>query len=181
LRPFAVHPCNIGRYFLLLTAVFLALPSGAGFCKVGLLGTAAPGFTAKSVAGEDLSRDTLLSEGNVVVITFWGMRCAACIEEMGALNGLAPRLAGKKVRILEFNTDGLNAKELAEAMKENGVVSRFTVVPDPDFKVMEAYKLEAAPLTYIIGKDGVIAYEHIGFKPGDETELERLIDKAIAQ
>jgi len=181
LRPNTVHPRDIGRYFLLLTAVFLTLPSGTGFCGARLLGTAAPGFTVKSVAGEDLSRDALRVDGNVVVITFWGMRCAACIEEMAALNGLAPRLAGKKVRILEFNTDGLNAKELADAMKENGVVSRFTVVPDPDFKVMEAYKLEAAPLTYIVGKDGVVSYEHLGFKPGDEIVLERLIDKALAQ
>jgi peroxiredoxin len=169
--------------FLLL--IFGAFPPPesvlAADAAQGMVGTQAPAFTVKSVDGADLSLASLLSGGTVVVVNFWGIRCAPCILELGAFNELLPRLEGKNVRFLAFNTDGIAGNELVEAMKENNIVSRCVVVADPEFKVMDAYKMKAAPLTYVVGKDGKILYEHVDYKPGDEKELEKQIEAALVK
>ncbi len=55
----------------------------------------------------------------------------------------------------------------------------YTVIPDPDFKVVDLYKMTAAPLTVVVDRGGKVRYRHENFVPGDEKGLEEAIRAAL--
>jgi hypothetical protein len=77
--------------------------------------------------------------------------------------------------VVGVNTDGIGKEDIRELLPTLGVRPEYTLVCDPEFKVMDAYRVTAVPFTLVIGPDGKAAYEHLGFAPGDEKDLERAV------
>jgi hypothetical protein len=44
---------------------------------------------------------------------------------------------------------------------------------------MDDFGVTATPYTVAIRQDGKVAYEHVGFVPGDEKELEAALSKIL--
>lgn len=54
---------------------------------------------------------------------------------------------------------------------------KFKVLTDSEGVVPATYQIKVMPTSFLIDRNGQIAYEHKGFKLGDEIEIERLIRK----
>lgn len=144
------------------------------------IGEDAPCFTADDLEGRKTSLEEFLKAGKVVLLNFWGLRCASCIEEIGYLNVMHETYSAKGAVFLGVNVDGAGADTIRKLMPKMANVPRFTVLPDPEFTIPDLYNMMAAPLSFIIGRDGKILFRHEDFKPGDEKELEEALRKAIA-
>lgn len=136
---------------------------------------AVPSFSVRDVDGREVSLAGLLAGSKAVVLNFWGVRCGTCIEEMPHLGALSTRLGTRGLRVVGVNTDGIKWEEIGEFLPSLGFRPAYTLVCDPEFKVMDAYKVTAVPFTLVIRPDGKAAYEHLGFAQGDEKELERAV------
>lgn len=143
-------------------------------------GDAAPLFSTEALDGRPVSLKDLTASRKVVLLNFWGLRCSSCIDEIGYLNPMADRYGEKGVVFLGVNVDGVKADTIQKLMPGMPHSPRFVVLPDPGFKIPDLYNMTAAPLSFVIGKDGRIVFRHEDFKPGDEKDIEEALKKAIA-
>ncbi len=143
-------------------------------------GDPAPPFAAADMEGRNISLDEHITSGNIVLLNFWGLRCANCIVEIGYLNPMLEKYRGEKVVFLGVNVDAASPEVIKQMMPKMANIPRYTVIPDPELKICDLYNLAGAPLSIVIGKDGRIAYRHEDFAPGDEKELEDVLQKALS-
>ena len=153
------------KRFLLPLGLFLVL---AFFLALGLkldprevpsplVGKPAPGFQAPALGRPEITikRDDLL--GKVWLLNVWASWCGACRDEHPVLVDFARR---KLVPIY-----GLNYKD----KREDGLgwLTQFgnpytESVFDPEGRIGIDYGVYGVPETFVIDREGVIRYKHIG-------------------
>lgn len=174
----------VSCFLALLLAVILLAPAPSRANSVSENkpgpGDQAPLFTINDLEGSKVVLESLTKEGKVVFLNFWGLRCSSCIEEIGYLNPLFEKYASKGVAFLGVNVDGVKAETIKKLMPNMATSPKFTVIPDPELALPDMYSLMGAPLSFVIGKDGVVSYRHEDFKPGDEKGIEEAIQKALS-
>ncbi len=143
-------------------------------------GDPAPLFSVNDIDGRKVALEEYVKSGKIVLLNFWGLRCANCITEIGFLNPMYDRYKEKGVVFLGVNVDGVKADIVRQQMPKMTNVPRFTVLPDPEFKIPDLYNLGGAPLSLVIGRDGKIQYRHEDFKEGDEKGIEEALARALA-
>ncbi len=143
------------------------------------IGTSAPLFTAKDLHGKVLSLQEVLKNHKAVVVNFWGIRCAACIMEMPYLDQIFRKYETKGVFIFGVNVDGMAGDVIRTKMKQLNLAPSYCIVEDPEFLLVDIYKMSAAPLTFVIDSGGIIRYRHEGFDEGEEQEIEKAVEIAI--
>lgn len=133
-----------------------------------LPGRAAPDFAlAVFASGEGAQQRTngdsiRLSQlrGDVVVLNFWASWCLACRDEHRALSDVAAAYVGRGVRFVGvlYNDTPANGQRWINEMAGQSYPS----VDDPRKRTAIDYGLYGVPETFFIGKDGRVAYKHIG-------------------
>jgi cytochrome c biogenesis protein CcmG, thiol:disulfide interchange protein DsbE len=150
---------------LIPLVLFLAL---AVFLAVGLkldprevpsplIDKPAPAFTAPTVAdpARTLAREALL--GKVWILNVWASWCGACREEHPVLVKFA---RGRQLTLI-----GLNYKD--ERRAGTDWLERFgnpytDSLFDPDGRIGLDYGVYGVPETFVIDRQGVVRYKHIG-------------------
>lgn len=135
-------------------------------------GATAPLFTIKTLGGNEISLEKL--KGRVVVINFFASWCGPCAYE-------APVLQRLYLKYRESGAEfvGLAVQDSVEAasgfVKEHGWT--MPVGLDENDAISRAYNVFGVPKTCVVGKDGRIAYEHMGAIT--EEVLDAEIKKAL--
>ena len=131
-------------------ALVWALPALAGRFHAAP-GLAAPDFALRAYSGPNVR----LSEhiGQVVVISFWGVGCDACRQQLDALGQDFSRYRSQGLRVygVEVADDPLEALRFAR-----GVRVTYPLLLDPAKSVARLYDVDNLPLTVLIGRDGKI-------------------------
>lgn len=170
---------------LRLVAVLLAMCAGSAFAnspekETNFVGRTSPAFEATDIAGTPVASAKLLGGGKVVVLNFWGLRCGACLAEMPSLNDLHGRYKDRVV-LLGVNNDGVDGPFLAKQIGKMNLKIDYTVVPDPEMKLVDLFNMTVAPLTMVIDPKGKVRYQHVGYAPGDEKELEAVVNSILEE
>jgi thiol-disulfide isomerase/thioredoxin len=128
---------------------------------------------------EALSLEDL--RGKVVLVDFWTYSCINCIRTQPYLNAWHEKYSDKGLVIIgvhtpefEFEKDPENVKN---AIEENGI--EYAVALDNDYTTWRAYKNRYWPRKYLVDKEGIIRYDHIG--EGAYEETEKMIQKLLAE
>ncbi|NIS77372.1 MAG: redoxin domain-containing protein [Deltaproteobacteria bacterium] len=125
-------------------------------------------------SGEVISLEKLLARDLAVLLNFWSFRCSPCFVEIDALNRLyRGKLKGCRVEFIAVNTDGLEKKELIEAIQEQGIDIRFPVIADADMQLTNYYSDGFVPHTVIVTGSGGRDLEITGFNEKLFEKLEK--------
>ena len=156
--------------FMFLIFVFVPLSHAE------MVSGAAPDFTLKSRAGENLK----LSEyrGDVVMVNFWASWCGPCRQEMPLLEDLYKKYSDLGFTLLAVNVEEDSSK--ADDLLRDIAVT-FPVLFDNTNKVSKLYKVVAMPSTVIIDRDGNMRYLHRGYLPGYEKEYQKQVKELIRE
>jgi cytochrome c biogenesis protein CcmG, thiol:disulfide interchange protein DsbE len=137
-----------------------------------LPGNPAPAWEGRTLEGETLALADL--RGDVVVLNVWATWCAPCLREMPGLDALSRHFEGQGLRVLGVSVDRGSAQPDVESFSRDLGIS-FTILLDPDQRVMNRFRTLGVPETFLIGRDGVIAHRWIGeFDPMDPGVLARV-------
>jgi len=116
--------------------------------------------------------------GKVVLVDFWASWCGPCRQSFPWLGTMADRYAAQGLVVVAINVD--KDREAAGTFLRS-FSTPFYVAFDPQGKVAEAFGVEAMPSSFLIGRDGLVAYTHPGFDLGDTAAVEARIKEAIAK
>ncbi len=134
-----------------------------------------PDFSAGTLEG----RSFRLSEkkGRPVVINFFAIWCPSCRMELPELQKTVwePfRKAG--LEVLAVGREH-TAAEIDTFRSRHGFT--FDFAPDPDRSVFRLYADRFIPRTILVGRDGRIAFQTLGYKPGDMDTLAQRVSAEL--
>jgi thiol-disulfide isomerase/thioredoxin len=166
----------------LLTLIFLIAASwspftGAAFAANDFVGKPANTFKAPLLAGGDFDLSPYLGK-KAILLDFWSIYCVACVQEMPQLVMLQNKYP-EELAIVGVDLDSFGTKRVKKFVKRLRFKIPYPIVVDKRRKVAGIYSVSVLPTTIIIDKNQKIIYYHVGYKPGDEKEIEAKILEAI--
>ena len=163
---------------LLLAVVGLAgqLGGAAGAVRAPDFVGGGPWFntSGKALAIADL-------RGKVVAVEMWTGGCINCINTLPYVKQWDAKYRAQGLVVVGVHSPEFQHEHAVDyvraAIAREGI--RYPVVMDNDFKIWKAYKNAYWPTLYLIDKNGVIRYNHIG--EGEYDATERMITQLLAE
>jgi peroxiredoxin len=126
-------------------------------------------FELKDMNGGDVRLSDY--EGKVILLDFWATWCAPCKIEIPGFIELYD-----KYRDQGFEVVGISVDDPVDALRDFAMQLNMNypvLVGDGRDDVKEAFgPLIGFPTTFIIGRDGTVCSEHVGFAPKAQFEAE---------
>ena len=134
----------------------------------------APDFTLPDLDGGQITLSESYGSGPIY-ISFWATWCKPCREELKIIQGLYEKYGESGFKVFAINTEGPKAiGKIKSFAKSNGWT--FDIPIDSGGEVFRRkYKGFAQPYSVMTDPQGNIIFSAIGFKPGDEQHIEKLI------
>lgn len=140
-----------------------------------------PDATIQTLDGEEVQIHDYIGKGNPVIISFWASWCSPCKKELDAISEVYESWQKDYgVELLAITNDNHRGIKKVPAMVEKKGWP-FTVLADPDQGLMKALDFQTIPQTFLVNGDGEIVYDHNGYHPGDEDELEEKIKAVVGK
>ncbi len=137
-----------------------------------------PSFTFKSLDGRESKLEDL--RGKVVLVNFWATWCGPCRVEM-------PRLEKEVWRKHKSSPDFAmvaiareqTAEEITPFRKEFGFT--FPMASDPKREIFKLFGNGGIPRSYVVGRDGQILFQSMGYTPPEFDRMKRVIESELAK
>jgi thiol-disulfide isomerase/thioredoxin len=137
-----------------------------------------PAFSFTTLDGRRTSIEGL--KGKVVYVNFWATWCPPCLAEM-------PRMEREVWQKFKTSPDFFmvaiareqTSEEIAPFMKRNRLT--FPAAPDPEREVYRLFGNGGIPRSYVVGRDGRILFQSVGYDAGDFSKMKGVISKALAK
>jgi peroxiredoxin len=140
----------------------------------------APSFETTNLDGERIVLDDLVGSGPIV-FDFWATWCKPCIKELPYIQRLHEEYADQGVQVFAVSTDSPKSQSKVKPFIR-GRKFTFPVLFDADGEVFRKLQGKGAiPYVVVLDADGFIRYQHSGYRPGDEKELERVVLELMAE
>ncbi|MBI4740363.1 MAG: TlpA family protein disulfide reductase [Betaproteobacteria bacterium] len=111
-------------------------------------------------------------QGKLVYLDFWASWCAPCRQSFGWMNEMQAKYAMQGLQVIAINVD--EKRDDALRFLSSNPAS-FVVAFDPAGATPLSYRVMGMPTSLLIGTDGKVISEHIGFKDADKIALEEKI------
>ena len=118
--------------------------------------------------------------GRVVLVNFWATWCPPCRREMPSMERLFQKFKGEPFMVLA-----------PDQFESFDLVFSFTgqLDPSPTFPILldeksiasKAWKVKGLPTSFIVDKQGRVAYRAVGGREFDHPEIEKIIRALIAE
>ena len=162
-----------------LLAVLAAAPAlaGAGEFRPVKGAIIAADFTARDLTGRAVKFGEL--RGKVVLLNFWATWCPPCRKEMPSMEGLHQRYQDRGLVVLALSQDQASSKEVKAFL--DGLKLTFAVWHDRDGLVGRQYSIPGVPASYLIGRDGRVAYRALGEYDWESGEAQRAVEALLGR
>lgn len=145
----------------LAVALGVVLFSGIGkdptHLDSALIGKPVPSFELAKLENPDITLRNDVFEGQVSLLNVWGTWCPACRDEHPDLLRLA-REQGVRIVGLNYKDNRSQALEWLRTLGDPYQVNLY----DPQGKLGFDLGVYGAPETYVIDRDGIVRYRHVG-------------------
>ncbi len=144
------------------------------------IGKVAPNFEAPTPDGDIVSLDQL--RGKVTIIDFWAAWCGPCRKENPNVVRIYNKFHDQGLEIIGVSLDGQSRqndpkKAWLDAIEKDNLtwnhVSHLQYFNDP---VAKLYNISSIPATYLLDKEGKIAYKNLRGK-ALELKVQELLEK----
>ena len=113
--------------------------------------------------------------GKVVLIDFWATWCIPCKLAMPHIEQLYKANKDKGLEVMAITAD--DSPKVLDFLTHMDI--SFPTYVDDGSKASTAFNVLNLPTTYVIGKDGKIAYSTIGSSPTVEKDIDEAVEKAL--
>lgn len=134
-----------------------------------------PSANVKTLEGQSYNIQELAKSGKITVISFWATWCSPCKKELDAIKDYYEEWRSKyNMELVAVSVDDARTGAKVPAMvEEKGW--EYRILWDNNKEFQQAINVNSVPHTLLLDANGQVVYEHIGYTPGDELELEERI------
>ena len=137
---------------------------------------AAYDFTLDKMSGGVLDVEEL--KGKVVFINFWATWCPPCIAEMPSIQKLYDNYKDNPdIAFIILNVEGPEEKKVGKFLSKKGYT--FPIYFPNATQIPKVYESNGIPTTFVIGKDGFIAYKKVGMANYDSDNFVKFIARNL--
>ena len=112
--------------------------------------------------------------GKVVLVNFWATWCPPCRREMPSMERLSQQLKGQPFVILAVNQQE-EADQVFAFTGQLEPAPTFPILFDRNSTVSHAWNVLGLPASFIVDKQGRVAYRAMGGREFDHPEIEQTI------
>jgi thiol-disulfide isomerase/thioredoxin len=154
-----------------LLVLAACLVTASGFAQMKSL----PSATVKTLQGQTLNVQELGKSGKITVISFWATWCSPCKKELDAIKDYYEDWQNDYgVELVAISVDDARtAAKIPAMIEEKGWAYR--VLHDYNKEFQQSANVTSVPHTILLDATGNVVFEHVGYNPGDELELEEQI------
>ncbi|NTW69874.1 MAG: TlpA family protein disulfide reductase [Chlorobiaceae bacterium] len=136
-------------------------------------GSKAPDFTLPGTQAPVILSNTA---GSVVYLDFWASWCGPCRQSFPWMNSMQEKYRAQGLKVIGVNLDAKN-EDAKKFLAQNQ--AKFTVAFDTKGLTPKTFGVKGMPTSFLIGRDGKIIAQHLGFKEADREGLEKQIKAAL--
>ena len=176
-----MHYRRLSLLGVALLAASLARPAASADDEVAKttltkVGDLAPAFAGTAITGESLALDQL--KGKVVVLSLFATWCGPCNAELPHVEKeLWQTFRGRGLVVLAIAREE-GADKLRPFASKLGLT--FPLLPDQDRKIFNLFATSYIPRLYVIGADGRIKFQSVGFDEGEFRTAVATADRELA-
>jgi peroxiredoxin len=141
------------------------------------VGKPAPAFKVMTLKGESV--DTASLKGKVTVVNFWATWCAPCKMELPRLE----KEVWQAFRSSRFALVAIARQQTEADIRGDALAQKLTMplAADPDASIYHRFADGGIPRTYVLGGDGKILYQSVGYDPAEFVRMTRVVRNALAR
>ncbi len=134
-----------------------------------------PNVTIADLQGKPANIVEYAAKSKLTVLSFWATWCAPCKRELDAISDLYPEWQSEYgAQLIAITIDNSRAlTQVRPLIEEKGW--EYQILVDSKQELQQALAFQAIPQTFVIDGEGHIVYQHEGYTPGDEYELEKIL------
>jgi peroxiredoxin len=141
-----------------------------------VVGGPAPEYAASLVAGDTISLASL--RGKTVLLNVWATWCAPCKEEIPYLERLYGEQRSRGLEIVGISVDARGEEQKIAAFARDMRMT-YPLWHDPDQRVMSVFLSIGVPASYLIDRDGVLRWKHLGVLRESNEQFNAALDAAL--
>ncbi len=144
---------------LIIFVACLSVASGAWATTSLAIGDALPDYLGKDQDGNEIHLSD--NKGKVVIISFWASWCKPCLKELPVLESIQNKLGTDTIKVVAINYK--ESRSQFNAIKRKLSELSLTLGHDRRGLLGEKFGVEGIPHLFIVGKDGTLAYQNVGY------------------
>jgi cytochrome c-type biogenesis protein len=141
------------------------------------VGQPAPAYQTISIAGDSVS--LAQRRGRVVLLNVWATWCHPCRDEIPILQALHERYAARGLDLIGVSVDAHGEENTIREFARDFKMT-YPLWLDPDERVQSTFLAIGVPATFLIDREGVLRWRHVGPVRADDTTLVRALERALA-
>lgn len=165
---------NRNQFILLLIAIFsfpliyLFIPDSQPGSLSSLEGVTLANFSGQKfrLAGQFTEKPLLL--------VFWSVTCGTCIEEIPFIIRLHEELKNK-MTVIGIHPLGYPPAKMQRFVKKYPQQIPYMLAIDEQSTLIRTYNITVLPRTVLVDRQGKVLYDHLGYSPDNEKEIELAI------
>jgi thiol-disulfide isomerase/thioredoxin len=161
------------RRFIVGLGLLATLPSvwaqGRGMTAMPAV---SPAPTLRLPDTDDKVVDLAQYRGKVVLVNFWATWCPPCRKEFPSLGRVR-----KLFKPADFEVLAVNVGEDPDAVFSFTGITEFPVLFDRDSKTMASWPVKGLPTTFLIDRQGRLAFRATGGREFDDAEIVATINQ----
>jgi len=156
---------------LLLASLFCFSVTGTSYALE--TGSQAPDFQLPGAQGTVMLSKTA---GSVVYVDFWASWCGPCKQSLPWMNAMQDKYRSQGLQIIGVNVDA-KSEDARKFLAQTP--AHFAVAFDPNGATPRQYGVKGMPTSFLIGRNGKIIFQHLGFNAAAGETLEKEIKAAL--
>jgi thiol-disulfide isomerase/thioredoxin len=165
------------RWLLFGVLVAGCAGSGDGPARVEV-GLEAPSYAARNLEGDSVS--LALLRGKPVLLNVWATWCLPCKEEIPYLETLHGKHAAQGLQIIGVSIDARGDEPKIASFARDFRMS-YPIWRDPDERVNSRFLAIGVPSTYLIDRDGVLRWKHLGTLRPSSAGFQAALDEVLRE
>lgn len=140
------------------------------------IGQLAPAYRTISLGGDSVS--LAQKRGRVVLLNVWATWCHPCRDEIPILQALHERYATRGLDLIGVSVDAHGEEATIRDFAKDFNMT-YPLWLDPDERVQSTFLAIGVPATFLIDREGVLRWRHVGPVRASDSTLVRELERAL--